>query len=82
MIAKSLLERYHVGGADFYTALEGNAAAGEAAFYQTFLIRTDYVPNKIVEAQALGIELDQDYTEVLQARAYARQRLSELGVGT
>lgn len=72
------MERYHVGDAAFYTELEGDKTAGERAMYQTFLIQTDYVPNKIVEAQALGIELDQDYTEILHARAFARAQMSML----
>ena len=81
MIAEDLLARYKMGSLDFFAQVEGTENA-EAAFYQTFLLKTDYVPNKIIEAQALGVELNQDYTEILQARAYARQRLSELGVGT
>ena len=81
MITEELLARYNMGSMDFFAQIEGEENA-EAAFYQTFLLKTDYVPNKIVEAQTLGAQLDQDYTKILQARAYARQRLSELGVGT
>lgn len=82
MIADYILQRYHIGDIKDYTALEGSLKAGEETMYRTFLLHTDYIPNKIIEAQALGTPLDQDYTEILQARAYARQRLSELGVGT
>ncbi len=77
MIAENLLERYKMGSLDFFAQVEG-AENAEAAFYQTFLLKTDYVPNKIIEAQALGVELNQDYTEVLQARAFARARLSAI----
>ena len=82
MIADYILQRYHIGAIEDYAALERSLKAGEETMYRTFLLHTDYIPNKIIEAQALGTPLDQDYTEILQARAYARQRLSELGVGT
>ena len=76
-ISKELLERYHVGTAEFYTALSGgNESEGLKILYQTFLIQTDYIPNKIIEAQVLGETLDEDYTEVLQARKYARMQLN------
>lgn len=80
MIAEDLLARYKMGSLDFFAQVEGTENA-EAAFYQTFLLKTDYVPNKIIEAQALGVELNQDYTEVLQARAFARAQLSALEEG-
>ena len=80
MIADYILQRYHIGAIEDYAALEGSQKAGEERMYRTFLLHTDYVPNKIVEAQALGIPLDQDYTEVLQARAYAREQLDLLTV--
>lgn len=75
-ISKELLERYHVGTSEFYTTLSGgNESEGLKTLYQTFLIQTDYIPNKIIEAQALGTALEEDYTEVLQARAFARKQL-------
>ena len=80
MIAEDLLARYKMGSLDFFAQVEGTENA-EAAFYQTFLLKTDYVPNKIIEAQALGAQLDQDYTEVLQARTFARAQLSALEEG-
>ena len=76
-ISKELLERYHVGTAEFYTALSGgNESEGLKTLYQTFLIQTDYIPNKIIEAQTLGETLDEDYMEVLQARKFARMQLN------
>ena len=81
MIADYILQRYHIGAIEDYAALEGSIKAGEETMYRTFLIQTDYIPNKIIEAQALGIPIDQDYTQILQARAYARQKLSEIGAG-
>ena len=81
MIADYILQRYHIGAIEDYAALEGSIKAGEETMYRTFLLHTDYIPNKIIEAQALGIPIDQDYTQILQARAYARQKLSEIGAG-
>jgi len=45
---------------------------------RTFLIQTDYVANKIAEALYLGEEIDEDYSEVIQARKYARTKINEL----
>ena len=78
MIPDDILQRYHIGPAESYATLECSAEAGMAVMYQTFLIQTDYIPNKIIEAQALGVPIDQDYTEILQARAFARAQLSML----
>lgn len=47
-------------------------------YYQTFLIQSDYVANKIAEAMYLGEPVDNDYSDVLAARRYARQRINEL----
>ena len=81
MISEELLVRYNMGNIEDYEALAGSKEKGKYDFYRTFLIQTDYLPNKIIEAQALGIPIDQDYTQILQARAYARQKLSEIGAG-
>lgn len=43
----------------------------------TLLSATDYIPNKITEAQFLGNEVD-DYTEVLELRQYARDEINRL----
>lgn len=53
----------------------------ERDYWQTFLIQTDYAANKIAEAMYLNEELDEDYTDVLQARKYARRRINELYMG-
>lgn len=51
---------------------------GEAHYWKTFLIVTDYIANKIIEANYLGEPLDEDYTEVLEARKLCRQKINEL----
>lgn len=76
MISEDLLVRYNMGNIADYEALAGSKEKGKYDFYRTFLIQTDYVPNKIIEAQAMGEQVDQDYTEILQARAYAREQIS------
>lgn len=48
----------------------------EFDYYQSFLIMTDYIPNKLIESEFLGIECD-DYTEVIKARQYARTKINE-----
>ena len=42
-----------------------------------FLIATDHIPNKVVEAQILGTETD-DYTEILNYRQFARDEINRL----
>lgn len=76
MIPEKLLARYHMACMEDYENMAGGRKQGEYVFYRTFLIQTDYVPNKIIEAQAMGEQVDQDYTEILQARAYAREQIS------
>ena len=46
-------------------------------FYRTFLIQTDHIPNKIIEAQILG-EPAEDYTEILRYRQFARDEINKL----
>lgn len=46
-------------------------------FYHTFLIQTDHIPNKIIEAQILG-EPVEDYTEILRYRQFARDEINRL----
>ena len=48
-------------------------------FYHTFLIQTDHIPNKIIEAQILG-EPTEDYTELLRYRQFARDEINRLEV--
>ena len=46
-------------------------------YYRGFLIATDHIPNKVVEAQILGAETD-DYTEILNYRQFARDEINRL----
>lgn len=72
MISDELLNRYHINkNSPFFSD-------NSIDLYMTFLNQTDYIPNKIVEAQFLGTTLDEDYTEILQAREYAREQINEL----
>lgn len=49
----------------------------EIDFYKTFLQQTDHIPNKIIEAQALG-DTPEDYTEILNYRQIARNEINRL----
>lgn len=42
MIPKEIYEKYHLADISEYET--------ESAFYQTFLIQTDHIPNKIIES--------------------------------
>ena len=60
-----------------YKEFFDDSAEVEVDYYKAFLIRTDHIPNKIIEAQILGEEVE-DYTEILQARKYARKKINEI----
>jgi hypothetical protein len=67
-----------LGSLDDYKKIFGNCTDTELAYYQTFLIMTDYVAAKIAEAVYLGKTLDEDYSETLTDRQYCRDRINEL----
>ena len=46
MISDTILTKYHIGQPEDYETA--------ADFYQTLLAQTDHIPNKIIEAPALG----------------------------
>ena len=69
MIPKEVYEKYHLADITEYES--------EYVFYYTFLIQTDHIPNKIIEAQVLG-EIPEDYTEILTYRQFARDEINRL----
>lgn len=52
----------------------------EIDYYYSYLLTTDYIPNKIIECQVLNEEC-KDYSSELQARKYAREKIGELQTG-
>lgn len=70
MINEELFNKYQILSVDFY--------GGEKGQLLNFLIATDYVASKIAESIYLKRQIDEDYTEVLQAREWARERINEL----
>lgn len=46
-------------------------------YYQLFLKETDYIANKLIEAQVMGVEC-KDYSLELEARQYAREQINNL----
>lgn len=77
MIAQKLLEKYNMLSLEEYKERHGNTVNTERAFYQTFLIQTDHIPNKIIEAQLLNEECD-DYTEILNIRKQCREEINRI----
>jgi len=63
---------------EFCTQLGSDGADAQLAYYQTYLLQTDYVAAKMAEAMYTGGELDEDYAEVLKKRAECRQKINEL----
>lgn len=48
-ISLELLERYDMASLDLYKEMFGDTLDTELTFYRTFLIKTDHIPNKIIE---------------------------------
>lgn len=73
MITNEMAARFHLPTIENYPF-------PELDYYHTFLVQSDYVANKIAEAAYLGETVDEDYTNVLQARKFARKRINEIEV--
>ena len=65
---------------DWYKEQHGDTLDTEVTFYKTFLIVTDYIPSKMMEAQLAGEMLTEDYSAVLQYRKEAREEINRLKV--
>ena len=63
MIPKEIYEKYHLADITEYET--------ESAFYETFLIQTDFIPNKIIE----GVATSEEYADELYYREFARQQI-------
>lgn len=63
---------------DYYKEQHGDTVGTECTFYQTFLLQTDYISSKMMEAQLAGETLDEDYTQILQYRKLAREEINRL----
>lgn len=73
-IPAELLENYSMQSLDGYKNDFGNSVDTEIGFYQTFLLQTDYICNKLVEGEATR----EDYEDELTARAFCRTKIREL----
>ena len=63
MIPKEICEKYHLADITEYET--------ESEFYETFLIQTDFIPNKILE----GVATSEEYADELYYREFARQQI-------
>ena len=70
---QDLIVQYMKETLEEYIQEEGRT---EYDYYYTFLERTDYIANKLIETQFLNIECD-DYMAQLEARQYARDKINE-----
>ena len=64
MIPKEIYEKYHLADITEYET--------ESVFYETFLIQTDFIPNKILE----GVATSEEYANELYYREFARQQIN------
>ena len=63
MIPKEIYEKYNLADITEYET--------ESVFYETFLIQTDFIPNKILE----GVATSEEYADELYYREFARQQI-------
>ena len=76
MIPQAILNKYEMDNMDHYIKGYGEEE-GTLAFCLAFLTLTDHIPNKIIEAQVLGTDID-DYIEILELRQQARNKINEM----
>lgn len=74
MISNELIQRFHL------FTIEGYHHSTRD-WYLTFLATTDYIPAKAMEAQLLGESIE-DYTEIIEARRWAREQINAIDDGT
>lgn len=51
-------------------------------WYNTFLIQSDYIVTKAMEAQLSGEDMPEGYTDIMAARAECRKAINALDAGT
>ena len=64
MIPKEIYEKYHLADISEYET--------DSEFYETFLIRTDFISNKILE----GVATSEEYADELYYREFARKQIN------
>ena len=67
-----ILEKYNMKSLEEYKEDFGNSADTEKMFHKTFLIQTDFIPNKILE----GVATSEEYADELYYRELARQQIN------
>ena len=73
-LSRKLEERFHLLPFEEFCARHP-----EEDYWNTFLIQSDYVANKIAEAVYMGTTHElEDYTQVVEARALCRRKINEL----
>lgn len=81
MLPEELLRKYDMKSLDEYKIDFGDSKETEINFYKTFLLQTDYIDNKIIEAKLLGAtdsELIEKYSDILLARNHCREQINRL----
>lgn len=71
MIPNELAAKFHLPPLEEY-------GRPERDWLHSFLAQSDYVVTKIAELSFLGEKPEEDFSDVLNARKYARKRINEL----
>ena len=69
-IPVEILEKYNMKSLEEYK--EDLGYFSETEFFETFLIQTDFIPNKILE----GVATSEEYADELYYREFARRQIN------
>lgn len=77
-LSKEKLKRFRMNTLEEYKNDFGDCPEMELDYWETFLIRTDYLVLKRAEAQLLGLPLDHSDDSILLYRQLVRERINQL----
>ena len=78
-LTEEQLKKYYMNTLEQFQKDFGQSIHTEIGYYETFLIRTDYIVTRAAEASLLNEPNDiENYAEVMAARKTSRNRINEL----
>lgn len=77
VLPQGIIEKYNIIPMDEFVSKDNEPGFTYSDWCVYFLNKTDHIPNKIIEAQALG-NTPEDYTEILTYRQTARDEINRV----
>ena len=79
MTFNDILKKYELPTLDeWQQAVDIHIYDNCSELYHLFLLKTDHIPNKIIEAQILNKEIDDNYIIILEHRQFARDEINRI----